>query len=159
MMEEPKLASNDLPDFGTMLPRSQKRRYNWLWLVIAIIVIVVLAYFFLFNNKLSGSNSGYKAIFLTNGQVYFGQLTRETGRYLYLDNVYYIQLQEQTQPAVDEKSQPTTIQVPTLLKRGSELHQPDGSMLINSEQVVAIENVGADSQIMSEINSSQKAAQ
>ena len=126
-------------------------------IMIIIVIIMLLAYSLIFkggSTNLFGmqtDKSSYKAVFLTNGQVYFGKLTKETTDYLYIDDVYYIQVQDQVQPSTTEGGEPTTISVPTLMKRGTELHQPFGSLLISRAQVVAIENVGSESQVMQQI--------
>ena len=144
-------------DNDTMAPQfvaQTRRTSNAPKIIVALAIVVIIlagAYFLGFNKMMFGSNTGYKAIFLTNGQVYFGKITRETSRDIYISDVYYIQVQDQVQPATTEGEQPKTVQVPTLLKRGDELHRPYGSMRINRDQMVVIENVGADSKILQQI--------
>ncbi len=151
---------NSLPEFGSgMMPRA-KKSFPWLALIILIVVVVLGGGVYMYGRNASWwGKPSMKAIFLVNGQVYFGQISRESSRDLYVNNVYYIQLQDQVDPTAAEGDQSKTVQVPTLLKRGEELHRPYGDMRINREQVVAIENVGADSPIFQQIqqlNSPQK---
>jgi len=152
-----------LPDFGSQSAykpaEARGGRGHWFWSVLLLVVIAAAAAGFYYFNGFGRASQDYRAVFLSNGQVYFGKLTRETSRYLYLDDVYYIQVQEQTQAPTTEGGQPTTVSVPTLLKRGSELHQPYGSLLLNRDQVVAIENVGADSQVLQQIKQLQGTSQ
>ena len=89
--------------------------------------------------------SGYQAVFLTNGQVYFGKLQNTRGEYLTLTNIYYLQVQQTVQPA---EANPTTDQGETqLVKLGNELHGPQDSMNISDKQVLFWENLKADSKV------------
>ncbi|OPY91177.1 MAG: hypothetical protein A4E73_02167 [Syntrophaceae bacterium PtaU1.Bin231] len=79
----------------------------------------------------------YQAVFLDNGQVFFGKLEDSGAGYPLLKDVYYIQRQED----------PATKQVRNVLvKRGSELHGPD-AMYINTRHIVVIESITPDSKV------------
>ncbi|MFH0874202.1 MAG: hypothetical protein V1846_05195 [Candidatus Komeilibacteria bacterium] len=155
--EETTEPMSSLPEFGSGMMTTRKKSFNWLPLIIIIIVIILAGGLYLWgaNGRWWGQPS-LKAVFLVNGQVYFGQIARETSRDLYLNNVYYVQMQDQVQPATTEGEASTTIQVPTLLKRGDELHQPYGAMQINRDQIVVIENVGTGSQVYQQIEALEK---
>ena len=79
----------------------------------------------------------YQAVFLDNGQVFFGRLTDDGSSYLTLRDVFYIKRQ-----ASPDKKEVQNI----LVKRGSEWHAPD-FMRINSQHVLFIEPVAPDSQV------------
>jgi hypothetical protein len=79
----------------------------------------------------------YQAVFLDNGQVFFGKLSDQGSPYLTLRDIYYVQ----TLVGQDQKK---TANV--LVKRGSELHNPE-FMRINSRHVVVIEPVGPNSRV------------
>ncbi len=79
----------------------------------------------------------YQAVFLDNGQVFFGRLTDDGSSYLTLRDVFYIKRQ-----ASPDKKEVQSI----LVKRGSEWHAPD-FMRINSRHVLLIEPVAPDSQV------------
>jgi hypothetical protein len=79
----------------------------------------------------------YQAVFLDNGQVFFGKVSDTAAPYLTLRDVYYVQ-------TLVEKEQKKTANV--LVKRGSEWHNPD-FMRINTKHVVVIEPVGPDSRV------------
>jgi len=79
----------------------------------------------------------YQAVFLDNGQVFFGKVSDPGSSYLTLRDVYYVQ-------TLVEKDQKKTANV--LVKRGSEWHNPD-FMRINTKHVVVIEPVGPDSRV------------
>ncbi|MGD0216631.1 MAG: hypothetical protein ACLPT6_01595 [Desulfobaccales bacterium] len=79
----------------------------------------------------------YQAVFLDNGQVFFGRLRDDGSSYLTLRDVFYIKRQ-----AIPDKKEVQSL----LVKRGSEWHAPD-FMRINSRHVVLIEPVAPDSQV------------
>ena len=79
----------------------------------------------------------YQAVFLDNGQIFFGKL-RDTGpAYLSLHDAYYIQ--RQVEP---EKKEARNL----LVRLGTEWHAPD-FMRINTRHIVRIEPVAPDSRV------------
>ena len=127
-----------------------------MWLtVLAVAVVLVGAGGYLWHNGWQlpglGSNSwsNYQAIFLSNGQVYFGKASRLTGAYVKLTDVYYLQVNQTLQPAGKTTTPQQSI---SLAKLGlSEIHKPTDMMLINREQVLFIETMGPDSQVVEAI--------
>lgn len=81
----------------------------------------------------------YQAVFLTNGQTYFGQYLDRLGPYIKIDNAFYIQ-----QQAAQQEGQPADLK---LVRRGSELHQPDAEMLVPKDAILFVEDLRADSQV------------
>jgi hypothetical protein len=79
----------------------------------------------------------YQAVFMDNGQVFFGKLEKAGSRYPLLRDVYYIGRQ-----ASPDGKQVTNI----LVKRGSEWHGPD-YMYINKQHIVIIEPVSPSSRV------------
>jgi len=79
----------------------------------------------------------YQAVFMDNGQVFFGRLQKTGPNFLLLRDVFYIQ----RQTGEDQKEGRAI-----LLKRGSEWHGPD-AMHINLQHVVLIEPVAPDSRV------------
>ena len=90
----------------------------------------------------------YQAVFMTNGQVYFGKLENPTSTYAKLTDVYYLQVQQAVQPAAatEESSQVS------LTKLGSELHGPTDKMHISRDQILFWENLKDDSTVVKAIN-------
>jgi hypothetical protein len=82
-------------------------------------------------------NTEYQAVFLDNGQVFFGKLENAGSGYPLLRDVFY--LQTQVDPAT---KQPKNV----LVKRGSEWHKPD-LMYVNAKHILIIEPVGGDSRV------------
>lgn len=86
------------------------------------------------------NKNAYQAIFLTNGQVYFGKLEDITSEYVKLSDIYYLQVTQPQdngiQPA-DNQKQPQI----SLAKLGKELHGPEDQMFIARDQVLFWENL------------------
>lgn len=79
----------------------------------------------------------YQAVFLDNGQVYFGKLENPESTYPLLRNVFYVQSQ------VNQETKQT---VSLLVKRGKEWHEPD-VMYLNQRHVVMVEPVTLNSRL------------
>ena len=76
-------------------------------------------------------DSEYQAVFLSNGQIFFGKLEDPMAPYPTLKNVFI----------VERRIHPETKQaVNIIVKRGNELHSPDVTY-INSRHIVVIEPV------------------
>jgi len=91
----------------------------------------------------------YQAVFLSNGQVYFGKLTNSGSELVKLTNIWYLQVQQGTQSA-DALNDSSKNQV-SLAKMGNELHGPDDSMSIAKDQVLFWENLKDDSKVVKAI--------
>jgi len=94
-------------------------------------------------SKSGGGESGFKmegdyqAVFLDNGQVFFGKLSDIGSDYPLLKEIFYVQTQ--TNPETKEVRS-------ILIKRGNEWHGPT-SMRLNSRHVVIIEPVSSESKV------------
>jgi len=101
----------------------------------------------------------WQAVFLTNGQVYFGQVTRIDDDFLVLKDIYYLQVvtlknsNAIAQPS-DVQNQPE--QQLTLIKLGNEIHGPADEMTINRDHVVLLEDLKNDSRVVTAITDYQK---
>jgi hypothetical protein len=81
----------------------------------------------------------FQAVFLTNGQVYFGKFTSINNQYVVLTDIYYLQVQQTVQPKSGSSS--SNNQQVSLAKLGGELHGPEDQMFINRDQVLFWENL------------------
>lgn len=89
----------------------------------------------------------YQAVFLTNGQVYFGKVNELNGKYLVLNNVFYIENTTDT----TNTTQATNTNY-TLRKLGTnELHQPEDAMIVNRDTITFWENLKDTSQVVTKI--------
>lgn len=97
----------------------------------------------------------YQAVFLTNGQVYFGHLSHVDSGYVKLKDIYYLQVQQQVQPSSQTSTSNQQPQI-SLAKLGNELHGPEDSMYVAKSQVLFWENLKKDGKVTQAIQSYQK---
>ena len=132
---------------------------SWLMPVVVIVVVALVACLGWWGYKMMNANAGiktdkYQALFLTNGQVYFGKLRNINDKYVQLTDIYYLQVQQNVQPG-DKNKDDQQAQV-SLAKLGSELHGPDDRMDINRDQVLFWENLKDDGKVVTAIHDNQK---
>jgi len=141
---------------------TREKRKTILWAV--IILILALLILTVFNGLFSGSNknfgrlsdwadfSKYQAVFLSNGQVYFGKVTDANIQTLVLENIYYLRSAGNLQTS-DVKNSTTTPETDnfSLVKLGNELHGPEDKMSINLSQVLFVEDLKPDSKVVEAI--------
>jgi hypothetical protein len=138
-------------------PHGLKRGQKIARIIMSAIAVLLLgiggwgAYTYLKNINSQGvDKNGYQAVFLTNGQVYFGKLQSTKGDYLTLTNIYYLQVQQTVQPA--DANAAVNQGETQLVKLGNELHGPQDSMRISDKQVLFWENLKADSKVSQAIS-------
>ena len=88
----------------------------------------------------------HQAIFLTNGQVYFVNLKSINSQYLVLNDIYYLNVNQQVQPDQKDSSKQAQNNI-TLVKLGCELHGPVDQMVVNRDQVTFWENLKDEGQV------------
>lgn len=143
-------------------PKSNKKNGKRKRLVVigAVVglVLVLLGGLFWYQSSASANNidtSKYQAVFLTNGQVYFGKLQAPANGYMKLTDIFY--LQTQTATATKDAAgnpQQTTSQSSSdvqLIKLGDEVHGPDDQMTISKDQVLFFENLKQDGKVTQSI--------
>ena len=104
-------------------------------------------------------SSQYQALFLTNGQVYFGHLSHINSSYVELTDIYYLQVQQTVQPtsgSSSSSSSSTTPQNVSLTKLGNEIHGPEDQMYVAKSQVLFWENLKNSGKVVTAINNSKK---
>ena len=91
-------------------------------------------------------------MFLTNGQVYFGKISK-SGQWIKLSDVYYLQITDPLQPAGNQGDSviPKKEQSIQLVKLGSELHGPADVMYIEKDKILFWENMKDDSKVLQAI--------
>ena len=92
----------------------------------------------------------YQAVFLVNGQVYFGNITKITKDSLKLERIYYL-----SEGTMDEAGNVTSSSV-KLVKLGDELHSPDDVMMIERKNVTFWENLKSDGEVAKAIDEYKK---
>ena len=81
----------------------------------------------------------YQAVFLTNGQTYFGRYYDRLGAYAKIEDVYYLQQGQSTDTSGSTDTR--------LLRRGRELHEPSSRMLIPKSAILFVEDLSDSSPI------------
>lgn len=90
--------------------------------------------------------SKYQAVFLNNGQVYFGSITNLNTQYVRMANIYYL-----TQGTTSGSSN-TTNNNYSLVKLGcQQIHDPYDSMVISRDQITFWENLQDSGKVVSSI--------
>ena len=118
-------------------------------LILAVLVLWLATYTSLLPVQFTPRfSSSYQAVFLTNGQVYFGKLYRENSSFPVLRDVYYLQVTQPPQPLQEGQTPPTNI---NLVKLGGELHGPQDEMRINKNQILFVEDLKNDSKVVTAI--------
>lgn len=97
----------------------------------------------------------FQAVFLNGGQVYFGKIRDMNEKYLTMDNIYYLRVNDQAQ--ADTNQTTTAQQDISLAKLGCELHGPEDAMVISQSQVTFWENLKDDGQVAKAITDFVKA--
>jgi len=75
----------------------------------------------------------YQAVFLANGQTYFGRYYDRFGAYAKIEDVYYLQQSSTTDPTGTSDTR--------IVRRGQELHAPAPRMLIPKSQILFVEDL------------------
>jgi len=132
-------------------------------LLIAVVVIAVALLAYFNRNQLFNSSSktastindkNYSAVFLTNGQVYFGVLKNVNSQYVDLTDIYYLQVANQSLQPDKNKNEKTKLE---LVKLGKELHGPKDEMHINRDHILFWEPLKADGQVVQTIKKNKEA--
>lgn len=90
------------------------------------------------------NSSEYQAVFLTNGQVYFGKLSAPGTDFYYLRHIYYLASQSSPQGSRSSGQR--------LVKLGNEIHGPEDLMVINRDQILFVENLKPSGRVSRAIN-------
>jgi hypothetical protein len=89
--------------------------------------------------------SKYQAVFLNNGQVYFGNVQSLNSQYIRMTNIYYL-----TQ--ADSSTSSSSSSNYSLVKLGcQQIHDPYDAMVINRDQVSFWENLQDNGKVVSSI--------
>lgn len=130
--------------------------------IVLLLLVIVMGGWYAFKRDsfpfAKNSSSDYSAVFLVNGQVYFGKLGSSSGGYTSMTDIYYLQTNQKVQPS-DKKAADTTQDQLSLVKLGNELHGPKDKMRINNSQIVFTEDLKSDGQVVKAITAFVKGEQ
>ncbi|PIT89558.1 hypothetical protein COU23_03265 [Candidatus Kuenenbacteria bacterium CG10_big_fil_rev_8_21_14_0_10_36_11] len=180
MYAEDERAETAISSAASMAPAPKKSKAGKVILTLFLIAVVVLALLYVVSLKtnwnvldLSKASiapgtepikaSDWQAVFLTNGQVYFGKLDGTTDAYPTLEDIYYLQVQQAPiQPAQAAggeeavQSAETAKQQLILVKFGTELHRPMDKMYINKDHIMFFEDLSSASNVVTSIEDYKK---
>ena len=115
---------------------------------VAILIVAVTLVFTRSSDNESKfvNTSDYQAVFLNNGQVYFGNIQDLNSSYVRMTNIYYL-----TQGTSSNSNNYS------LVKLGcQQIHDPLDEMIINRDQVTFWENLNANGKVVSSIKQFQQ---
>ena len=90
----------------------------------------------------------YQAVFLDNGQVFFGKIVDSNSEHIKINDVFYVR-------SLVDKDKDNEAVKNILVKRGQEWHGPD-MMYVNTRHIVFIEPVSASSKVGELIKEAKK---
>lgn len=120
--------------------------------VVVVLLLLAAGAYWWFTNKMGVPSyidkSKYQAVFLQNGEFYFGKVQAADETTVRLVDVWYVQ-----KAAAAEEEATTNLE---LIKLGSEVHGPEDMMAINRSQVLYIENLKSDANVVKKIEEAKK---
>lgn len=127
---------------------------------VALLIILLVGWLALRSSGAAATidEGKYQAVFLTNGQVYFGNLEMLGGDYVRLTDIFYLQSQSASEDAAanpQETSQQGNAEDVQLIKLGSEIHGPQDEMIISEDKILFFENLKADGKVSRSISGYQ----
>lgn len=157
--QQPAASTSSRGDRARKVRGSKLARWGGLVLLLCILILVVAALgVLIFGNGDQSkfvNNKKYQAVFLTNGQVYFGHIKDMGSTFVQLDDIYYL-----TQNSSDTSGSSTTDTSNsnyTLVKLGcQQIHDPYDQMIINRSQVSFWENLQDSGKVVQGIQQFQK---
>jgi flagellar basal body-associated protein FliL len=156
-MERGNMESNHIPSqhAGNHMSKLSKSNQSLRRLIVAIVVVLVIVIGALVAlSMLRGerpASDRYQAVFLDNGQVFFGKLKNTDGKYLRLEKAFYTKKQDLPADATAEQKAATANNV-SLIKVGDEVYGPESNINIRAEQVLFWQDLRSDSKVAKAID-------
>lgn len=156
--------SDRTPRRGNKATVPKKRRKQVVLWVLAGILFLALASAGVWfaashaEKQNTGIDTGkYQAVFLSNGQHYFGKLSRMNDEYFKLTDVYYLEQKGGDTEKTNANTQNTT--EVELRKLGEkEIHGPEDTMIISKQQILLYENLTDKGQVVKSIDQHKQQA-
>lgn len=137
-----------------------RRKSGWGFFPYFILILVVLggtffAYINYFKKEASAPTTSFftekfYAVFLDNGDVYFGKLSEKDSPFVTLDNAFYLRVSQ-----TDAQGNPVASPQLNLVKLGNEVHKPIGTIEIQRNHILSIQELAPDSQVIKIIKEQQ----
>lgn len=139
----------------------KKRSKATIWVIVAVLLVAAVAVlgWLLVSNNRSGAtgidSSRYQAVFLANGQIYFGKLKDFNDDSFQLSKMYYPQAQA-TDASGEEAADATQQSNIQLYRVTDGVHGPEDQMIIMKSQILYYENLQENSKVTELINQNEK---
>jgi len=150
--EAPRVSSRPAVSSHTPVAKKESKR-GIVWTIALVIFALLVGTFggYVWANSTTATDTGidskkYQAVYLMNGQLYFGKLSMlDTNRFT-LTNVYYLQAGT-SQEATSTGSAATSSDASKfqLIKLTRAIYGPSDEMIISKDQVLYYQNLNADS--------------
>lgn len=137
----------------TPLPKKESKR-SLVWTITLVIFALLVGTFggYVLATSQAHADTGidsnkYQAVYLMNGQLYFGKLSMLDANRFTLTNVYYLQAgtsEEATSKGTNSTSSTDTSKF-QLIKLTRAIYGPSDEMIISKDQVLYYQNLNADS--------------
>ncbi|RJQ14831.1 hypothetical protein C4553_00015 [Candidatus Parcubacteria bacterium] len=119
--------------------------FHWLFIAVGGVFVLLLVWNILNGLQPQPDRKKVQAVFLTNGQVYFGTMQVVNRNYIKLASVYYLQVQQPVELQSQEITNQPNINI---VKLGGEIHGPEDAMFIPQDRILFWENLREDSNIV-----------
>ncbi len=151
--DEPRVVARPTSNSQPVADKKSKKGRVW---TIALVILALLVGIFggyTVSNVIGGGAAAidankYQAVYLMNGQLYFGKLSELNSTHLKLTNVYYLQSnasQEAEESKGSVNSNANTASNFQLIKLSGAIYGPSDEMVISKDQVLYYQNLNADS--------------
>jgi len=96
-----------------------------------------------------------QAVFLTNGQIYFGNLSRHGIGYWRLDRAHYVHVSKVPAASPDTDGAVSQETSTTLVKASDDMHRPENTLFIPASHILFWQNLRNDSPVAQAIIAEQ----
>ncbi|MCH7492883.1 hypothetical protein IID19_04855 [Patescibacteria group bacterium] len=149
----------DQQPMDTPISKMKSPRSFYRMIMMVALILIVVGFGYLLVNKAGTykevntfNPDVYHAVFMSNGQVYFGKITSMTKEFATVEDIYYLQ---RTAAPIQPIGEDDEIVDPDseiqLVKLGGEIHRPTNRMDINRDHLLFIEELRSDSRIVTTI--------
>lgn len=134
-------------------------------IILPLVVVAAVAYWFYQSANQSPAAFGFSenvfhAVFMSNGQAYFGKISRINDQFATIDEVYYLRKYETPLQPIPSNEEATASDANSpdlqIVKLGGEVHGPQNQMTINRQHILFIEELKPDSRVVTTINKSDQ---
>lgn len=130
----------------------RRKKPGFIYLTIFLVLIFLLLFVFNFkygNIEVFLNRDRFSAVFLVNGQVYFGKIKKVDDSEILIREAYYLKVNKDQNSSDIGQNQLSF----DLLRLSQEFHGPEDEIFINKDQVIFREYLRYDSEVLKVISS------